>query len=55
MTMAEEDGEESKVVFAGNTYKATRAAIKAAYVVVGEVSLDNFQKKRKELKGVKLP
>lgn len=50
-----DDGKEATVVFAGNRYKVSRAAINAAYVVVAEESLDNFQRQRKELKGVKVP
>ena len=50
------DAEEAAlVVFAGNTYRTTKFMVRAAYVVVGEESLNNLQVKRKELKGVKLP
>jgi hypothetical protein len=48
-------GGESEVRFLDNNYKASTAAIRAAYVVVGEQSLENFQRTRKDLKGVPLP
>ncbi len=42
------------VKFLDNTYKASAASVKAAYLVVAEESLENFEKKRKNLKGVEV-
>jgi hypothetical protein len=52
---SDDSGAESKVTYMGGVYTASLASVKAAYVVVGEQSLENFQKNRKDLKGVVLP
>jgi hypothetical protein len=49
------DGSDSRVKFMGNSYTASRPSVNAAYVVVAEESLENFQKNRKDLKGVVIP
>lgn len=48
-------GVNAEIRFLGNVYKTSPDAVRAAYLVVGEQSLENYQKKRKDLKGVELP